>query len=54
MSKKKKTHKTQNIGELVPVEGVMELPILGEPRNRIISLKEFGIQFPGTRIIPLR
>ena len=32
----------------------LELPILGEPGNRIIPLRESGIRFPRTRIIPLR
>ena len=33
---------------------VLELPIPGEPGNWIIPLWESGIQFPGTRIIPIR
>ena len=32
----------------------MELPIPGEPGNRVIPLRESGIQFPGTPIITLR
>ena len=50
---KKKDTKTQKTGVLGPVEGVLELLIPGEPGNRIILLREPGIQFPGTRIIPL-
>ena len=45
---------TQKTGEMVPVEGVLELPIPEEPGNRIIPLRVPGIQFPGTRIIPLK
>ena len=55
MSKQQKyIYKTQKTGGLGPVEGVMELPIPGEPGNRIIPLTEPGIQLSGTRIIPLR
>ena len=46
--------KTQKTGKLGPEEGVLELPILGEPGNWIIPLRESRIQFPGNRIIPLR
>ena len=46
--------KTQNTNELALGEGVLELPILGEPGNRIMPLKEPGIQFPRTRITLLR
>ena len=41
-------------GELGPEDGVLELPILEEPGNRIIPIRESSIQFPGTRIIPSR
>ena len=55
MSKQqKKAYKTQNTGELGPLEGVLGLPIPGETGNRIIPVSKSGIQFPGTRIIPLR
>ena len=47
-------YKTQKTGELGRGEGVLELPIPGEPGNRIIPVRESGIQLPGTRIIPLR
>ena len=33
---------------------VLELPIPGEPVNRIIPLRESRILFPRTQIIPLR
>ena len=33
---------------------ILKLPIPGELGNRIIPLRESGIQFPGTQIIPLR
>ena len=33
---------------------MLELQIPGEPENRIISLRESGIQYPVTRIILLR
>ena len=36
------------------VEVVLKLPIPGESGNRIIPLRESGIQFPGTRIILLK
>ena len=36
------------------VISLLEIPIPGEPGNRIIPQRESGIQFPGTRIIPLR
>ena len=51
---KKKDIQPQNTGELGPGEGVLELPIQEEPRNQIILLREIRIQFPRTRIIPLR
>ena len=50
----KKTKKTRKTSEMGPTEGVLELPIPGEPGNRIIPFRGPGIQFPGTRIIPLR
>ena len=54
MSKQQKnTQKNQKTIELGPGEGVLELPIPGEPGNRIIPLRESGIQLSGTRIIPL-
>ena len=33
---------------------LMELPIQGKPRNRKIPLREYGIRFPGTRMIPVK
>ena len=53
-TKAKKTKKTQKTRKLGPGEGVLELPITGEPGNRIITLRESGIKLPGTQIIPLR
>ena len=50
----KKDTKKQKNGKLKPVEGVLELTVPGEPVNWITPLRESGIQFPGTRIIPLR
>ena len=50
----KKDIKTQKTSKLGPGDGVLELPILGEPGNRIIPLRESGIRFPRTQIISLR
>ena len=49
----KKIWKTQNTRKLVPGKGVLELPIPGEPGNRVIPIRESGIRFPRTRIVPL-
>ena len=40
----KKSQKTQKNGELGPGEGVLELLITGEFRNRITPLRKSGIQ----------
>ena len=37
----------KNTGGMGPGEGVLELPIVGEPGNRITPLRKSGIQFPG-------
>ena len=50
----KKDIETQNTVKLGLEEGVLELPIPGEPGHRIIPLRGSIIKFPGTRIIPLK
>ena len=50
----KKTERTQKTVKQGLEEVVLEILIPGEPRNQTTSLRESGIQFPGTRIIPLR
>ena len=46
--------KTQKTGELRLEEGVLELPILMETGNWTTPLRESGIKFHGTWIIPKR
>ena len=47
----KKNMENSNDQKLGPKEGVLELPIPGEPGNLIIPLRESRIQFPGAQII---
>ena len=53
-AKTNKKQKTEKTGKLGPGECVTEPTIPGEPRKRIIPLRESVIIFPRTWIIPLR